>query len=509
MRNLIDDRSGRRLASLSVLSSVLFLSSTALAQETEDGFSNGLGPAPTTEPEESSDAPPPEEPQPSSVDTPPSETQEKAEGAPPTQAEATAEEKVEAQIGEPKVEPTDSVPKPPPLALEVLPPSAYPNDPITGIRGGSLSLVMSGMQWPYMPAYGDDQPKLRIGISGSSWVDFNYKMIRPGLPTDPDIAEGRVQGRLTLRVSPVYNFKDGWFGQSRIEFVGITEQQNEANKYVDLDEAWIRFGKWNKFDLTVGRTQGFEVYHFGMGLDINTAEREGAQIAGETVEKPYSVSELWDRGINNGAAAIHFYMPKWLRLELLGRMGSTGTGNDIGVRPAGIIDLGWLKLKGGYEYRVETPINQDALTKRVAKGYGGQVNFVYNPWIEAGFGAAHRIVDRTDQVGAIDVSGTNNTTTWGGFLNVRPYFENWMVGLGYHNTYWENFDYDVFGYAVNQTHQQMFGAVQYQLWDRFFFKYVLAYSTVNIATRNDQTPVPENGYENQQISHRMRFMMLF
>lgn len=507
MRTLFDDRSTRRLASLSALSSLLFLSSTSLGQETEDGFSNGLGSAPS----EPAPAEPSAEPTEPPAELPPSETQDKTEGAPPTQVQATAAATTEVKTGEPKVEPTDDVPKPPPLALEVLPPSAYPNNPIVGIRGGSLSLVMAGMQWPYMPAYGDDQPKLRIGISGSSWVDFNYRAVRPGLSSDPDAQEARVQGRLTLRVTPVYNFKDGWFGQSRIEFVGITEQQNEPNKYVDLDEAWVRLGKWNLFDLTVGRIQGFEVYHFGMGLDINTQEREGARAigggSGVSAQQPYALTDLWDRGLNNGAIALHLYTPKWLRLEMLGRMGLSSGGNDLGLRPAGIIDLGMLKLKGGYEYRVQVPFQEGNPQKTETKGFGGSVNFVYDPWIELGAGVAHRVIDVTNDKGGPDIFASSDTTTWGGFLNVRPYFENWMVGIGYHNTYWENFNYDPFGEAENQVHQQMFGAVQYQLWDRFFFKYVLSYSSAKIERRSE---VPtDDGYTNQQIGHRMRFMMLF
>ncbi len=114
----------------------------------------------------------------------------------------------------------------------------------------------------------------------------------------------------------VYNFDKDWFAASRIEFVAITEQQHEAGKYVDVDEAWVRVGRWNRFDATVGRTQGFEVYHFGMGMDINTQEREGARASvGATVQQPYALTEPLDRGINNGAIALHWYLPQWLRLE--------------------------------------------------------------------------------------------------------------------------------------------------------------------------------------------------
>jgi hypothetical protein len=407
-------------------------------------------------------------------------------------------------------------PKPPPLALEILPGSAYPSEPLPGIRGGSLSFVMAGMQWPYMPSYGPEFPKLRIGFSGSSWVDANMRMVRPGTDS-PDVLDLRMQGRLTFRVTPVYNFDKDWFAQSRIEFVAITEQQHEQGKYVDVDEAWVRVGRWKRFDATVGRTQGFEVYHFGMGLDINTQEREGARpAAGTTVQQAYALTELWDRGINNGALALHWYLPEWLRLELLARMGIAGAGNDLGVRPAAILDFGILKVKGGYENRVQwtaTPSTDQRKTE--AQGFAGSVNLVFDPWVELGGGVAHRMIDGFSEEGEADPFTSSDTTTWGGFVNVRPYFKNWTVGLGYHNTDWKNFNVEAGpppngagdGRPENQNHVQMFGAVQYQLWDVFFIKYVLAYSQVHIEKRQDN--FPDLGYTDQQISHRLRFMLLF
>jgi len=442
-------------------------------------------------------------------DTPEEAPAEEEEAS--TQAEAMADAQqtpAEQEAGE---KPDAETPKPPPLALEILPPSAYPSTPLPGIRGGSLSFVLAGMQWPYMPSYGKDYPRLRIGFSGSSWIDANMRMVRPGRSTFPDVLDLRMQGRLTFRVSPVYNFDKDWFAASRIEFIAITEQQHEEGKYVDVDEAWVRVGRWNRFDATIGRTQGFEVYHFGMGMDINTQEREGARASvGSNVQQAYALTELWDRGINNGAVALHWYLPQWLRLELLGRMGIAGAGNDAGVRPAAILDFGIVKVKGGYENRVQWTATPSQDQRKIeSQGFAGSVNLVIDPWVELGGGVAHRITDAYDTDGAVDNFGSSDTTTYGGFINARPYFKNWMVGFGYHSTDWHNFNVQAgaTGQPDRQTHIQTFGALQYQLWDVFFIKYVLAYSEVQNRPRSDG--VNDTGFTDKQISHRLRFMLLF
>jgi len=496
-------------------STTVLVSSSAVAQEAEaDGSLSG-----SLEGSADSSADAPLETSTASSGDAEASTESEAtneEGPPSTQAEAVADGLQTPEEDKAGDKAEAEKPKPPPLALEILPASAYPSVPQAGIRGGSLNFAMAGLQWPYMPSYGPEYPKLRIGFSGSSWVDANMRMVRPGRAGNPDVLDLRMQGRLTFRVSPVYNFENDWFAQSRIEFVAITEQQHEAGKYVDVDEAWVRVGRWKRFDATVGRTQGFEVYHFGMGLDLNTQEREGARSsAGATVQQAYALTELWDRGINNGALALHWYTPQWLRLELLGRMGIAGAGNDAGVRPAAILDFGFLKFKGGFEKRIQwtaTPSTDQRKTD--ATGFAGSVNVVFDPWVELGGGIAHRTIDGFTEEGEADPFSSTDTTTWGGFANFRPYFKNWTVGIGYHNTDWNNLNKESGpptgagdGHVENQTHVQMFGAIQYQLWDVFFIKYVLAYSQVHIENRQDNAP--DLGYTDKQISHRVRFMLLF
>jgi hypothetical protein len=388
-----------------------------------------------------------------------------------------------------------------------LPSTAYPSRPIPGIKGGSLALSINHLQWPYMPRY-EGEPDFRIGFSGGGWVDASQRDVKAGEPLEDDQREFRMQGRFTFRASGVYNRPNDWFLMSNTEFVANVEQNNASTNYVDVDDAYLRLGKWKLFDVTVGRLQGFEVYHFGMGLDLNTFERRGAESQSKTPAQPYAVDDLWDRGVNNGALAVHWYYPEWLRLELLGRMGVSSQGTLLGVRPAGVLDFGFVKARGGYEYLYAPSIFLESQARAVAKGYGGSLQFVLDPWVEGGGGYARRVLDGFDQDGAPLSRGSTTTYTWGGFINARPYFENWLVGLGYNRTYFENFEFDRFGEPENTTHQQMFAALQYLLWDRFYIKYVFAYSKADIEERNDTDPTDE-GIVNEALSHRLRFMLLY
>ena len=473
-------------------------------------------------------------PEPSATDaepTPEGEPAEPPEAAPATEpADRAAEKAVEAESEsaastagidasasakgpgpdaepEPALDASTEAAVPPPLRLELLPPTAYPSTPTPGIPWGSLGLVIDRLQWPYMPKY-PGPPELRVGLSGFGWVDSSYRSLEAGLETEDDQSEYRMQGRFGLRVTPVYNLEEDYFLQANFEFIANVDQDHTVSGYTDVDDAWIRVGKWKYFDFQIGRMQGFEVYHFGMGLDQNTYERQGAVSFSSAPAQPYGLTDLWDRGLSTGAAALHWYFPEWLRLEVLTRFGLSGQGSDLGVRPVGVVDLGWLKLKAGYERRLRPSIFEESQARIETQGYGGELQFVLDPWIELGGGYAKRLEDAFENDGAVRPSGSTNTQTYGGFLNVRPYFEDWLVGFGYHHTDWENYNFDDFGERENSTHDQMFGALQYVLWDKLYLKYVLAYAKGHIEDRNDSN-ADDTGFENKALSHRLRLMVLF
>ncbi len=145
----------------------------------------------------------------------------------------------------------------------------------------------------------------------------------------------------------------------------------------DTDDLWLRIGQWNIWDFQVGRFEGWEVFHLGMGLDQNTFERQGADGIYESGAYPIQFYGLTDNQFRPpGAAgnmAVHYYPFRFLRFELLGTVGSLGSTPILATRPVAILDFGWLKLKGGVEYqRLTNQQASQALFKRSPKVLGAR-----------------------------------------------------------------------------------------------------------------------------------------
>ena len=171
--------------------------------------------------------------------------------------------------------------------VERLPASAYPEPVIRGLYGSSLWLDMQGYQWPQYSRIG-------VGISGYGWVDTDYKRTRIGDPGQSDhLTKIFGQGRFALRVTPTYS-NGNWFAQAQAELIANLDQLDVQPQVADTDDLWVRTGFWNKWDVTVGRFEGFSVYHLGMGLDLNTDERNGAYDSRGpgSVPQPYLASYL-------------------------------------------------------------------------------------------------------------------------------------------------------------------------------------------------------------------------
>ena len=187
-------------------------------------------------------------------------------------------------------------------------------------------------------------------------------------PTPANSTSYLQQGRIVLRVTPTY-VSGNFFIQAQVELVGNQCQTSGAQclnaGVADTDDFWIRLGQWNVWDFKFGRFEGWELYHTGMGLDINTLERLGAittDKGNNPLQPPlyydYGASYLHDRpaGVGEGYLAFHWFPLEYLRFEVLGALGAdqftsnnvqqSGGHNIIGGRPSGILDLGWLKLKG-------------------------------------------------------------------------------------------------------------------------------------------------------------------
>jgi hypothetical protein len=413
-------------------------------------------------------------------------------------------------------EPAAATSGPPPVAVEILPGAAYPEPRTRGLVGGSLWLTMHGYQFPYMPRR-PGEAAVRLAISGSVWSDTSYARIYTGLTGDPSLKRWTNQTRGVLRFTPTYSTEEGWFAQGQVELVAKGNQvlSNTDKNLGGVDDVFVRVGKWGLFDVTVGRFQGWEVYHYGMGLDLNTLERDGAKGLQTKPNAPaiYGLSTYWDRPDGGaGNYAGHLYVTDYLRFELLGQLGTTGSVNTRAVRPVGILDLGYVKVKLGTEYGVNTDQQvRYEKYRETTKGYGGAVQFVLNPWIEGGINGAVAYVDTYNTEGNPDYDNSTTQKSFGGFLNGRIYGPL-LVGGGVNQTTLETLklnqvaDSPNYGKANLETHLQTFFAIQYSLWDKVFFKFVGAYARYKFEDNIQNPPVP---FQNSMWSGRLRVMYLF
>jgi hypothetical protein len=378
--------------------------------------------------------------------------------------------------------------------VQWLPSTAYPEWTDRGIPGGSLRLSasMHGMQWPYYPTTG-------IGISGGTWVDTGYETITSTNSNFPRLKYFLNQGRAWLRVTPTYT-ADGWFAQTQIELVGNKDQSRAQPFVADVDDLWVRAGQWKKWDIQVGRFEALEVYHFGLALDLNTLERQGATDASGLNNVVYRQS-----GVGN--FAFHAYPGDHLRLEALGQFGydTLGLLSTVGGRAAAVLDYGWIKLKAAADVRSQFPVAASSKEDRVSRGGQGALQFVVAPYVEFGGNVSYGLVDHHNQQNTVDPTATQgdfdplgSVTTWsaGGFANGRI-IENLVLGGGIN--------------MVTETDQsagefkvrQVFGALQYVLGGRIYIKAVVASANANMGKGGSEP------YDNNMISGRLRLMYLY
>lgn len=436
-----------------------------------------------------------------------------AAGSPSKQVQGAAAETVPPQVTEPAPETPSAVP----LTVEILPSSGYFPGRNRGIVGGSLWLTMHGLQFPYM-APSTSRSEVRIALSGSVWNDISYARLNTNDPKYKSYDRWLNQTRAVLRATPTYTLKDGYFVQGQVEMVANGNQNLDTSSGSNMggvDDVWARAGKWDMFDITVGRFQGWEVYHYGMGLDLNTLERRGADIPDQSIRGPqiYGANFYWDRpdgGAGNYAA--HFYPTDFLRFELLGQIGTSGGSNMRGVRPVAILDLGYVKVKGAWEYGITENQKEGQKDHTRQNGFGGSVQFVLDPYIEGGINGAIGYVDFWNATGQPDTSKSTTTSSFGGFLNGRL-VGPLILGLGANTTHWEN----LLPNANSQTpekngkvnykdHLQTFAALQYSFWDKLFLKFVGSYSKYHF---EDLVEVPPHPFTNKEYGARFRVMYLF
>jgi hypothetical protein len=390
--------------------------------------------------------------------------------------------------------------------VERLPSSAYPEPVIRGLYGSSLWLDMQGYQWP---AYS----RIGVGISGYGWVDTDYKRTRIGDPGQSDhLTKIFGQGRFALRVTPTYS-NGNWFAQAQAELIANLDQLDVQPQVADTDDLWVRTGFWNKWDVTVGRFEGFSVYHLGMGLDLNTDERNGAYDSRGpgSVPQPYLASYLYYRPQGPLNIALHLYPVRGLRFEMLAQWGNNNTVNVLGGRPALIYDLGWLKFRIGAEYQWLFAVDPAPTSHNESRnrGVAGSIQLVLAPWIELGPNIGRAVTDvftnavQPDGSFALDTSKSGDIWSYGGFLNARP-FENALIGGGVNFASFANLHVNTAGAHDQATNTQYFLALQYLVEKQLFIKVVGAYAKTHF-----DFSFSNQVYDNDMFSVRVRLMYLY
>ncbi len=390
--------------------------------------------------------------------------------------------------------------------VERLPSSAYPEPVIRGLYGSSLWLDLQGLQWPYYPRIG-------VGVSGYGWVDTDYKRTRIGDVGQSDHTTKLFgQGRFALRLTPTYS-NGTWFAQAQAELIANLDQLDPQPQVADTDDLWVRTGVWNAWDLTVGRFEGFSVYHLGMGLDLNTDERIGAydNRGPGSVPQPYLASYLYYRPQGPLNMALHLYFGPRLRIELLGQWGNNNTVNALGGRPAIIYDLGWLKLRFGGEYQwlfAQDPAPTSHNESR-NRGLAGSIQFVFAPWVEFGPNIGRAVTDvftnavQKDGSFALDTSKSGDIWSYGGFLNFRP-FTDMLIGTGVNYASFANLHVNASGQHDQATNTQYFLALQYLVHHQLFVKAVAGYAKTHY-----DFSFSSMTYDDDMFSFRVRLMYLY
>ena len=387
--------------------------------------------------------------------------------------------------------------------VERLPPTAYPEWKTRGIKGGSLWLSgnMHGMPWPYYPKTG-------IGVSGYIWMDSGYLSLKYGNPTG-QYKHLLTQGRGLLRLTPTYS-SGNLYLQGQAELVANRDQTAQRAFIPDIDDLWLRAGQWKAWDVQLGRFEAFEVYHFGMGMDLNTLERLGAQDASRGVPDVFELggySNVVYRPDSLTNLALHAYPSDVLRLELLGQFGydTKTTLDTVGIRPAAVLDFGWLKLKAAADFRKEFTYDNTSKQSRVVRGGAAAAQFVIEPYAELGANFAFGKVDHynamnsTDPnatMGDHDTAGSVTDLDTGGFANVRL-VDDLLLGGGV------NYDQETDQQSGAFTHLQTFGALQYVVLKQLYLKVVAAYAKSHMA------PGGNTPWDNTMTSIRFRAMYLF
>jgi hypothetical protein len=216
----------------------------------------------------------------------------------------------------------------------------------------------------------------------------------------------------------------------------------------------VQAGRRNSWDFKLGRFESWRVYHKGLGFDVYTLEDTGAlkeppfdtQLFGVDM---YELDAIYWREMA-GKAAFHVYPLDVLGFELVAQYGSEQTTVHLGGRAAADLNLKFLRVMAGAEYRKREPSTEvstlsptgvkvpcEKCSDRIQLGFGGGAIASLGP-VELGLNAARVTQTNYQTNGQDDLAGSNKRTTFGGYLQVdpgKPLFQrSLIIGVGMNRT---------------------------------------------------------------------------
>jgi hypothetical protein len=357
---------------------------------------------------------------------------------------------------------------------------------------------------PYYPPDGLQSPLRADGvhIGGDAWIDLGYEESNRQLSSEPDLEFWLMKGRVMLDVTAVKTWKR-FFIQGKAQILAHVEEIR-GNEFIDTDDAWIRLGMWDLWDLQVGRFEAWEVYTKGEGFERDTLEDLGAYGGPDL----YEVNYAFYRQDGFGQLALNLYPWKFLRFQLHGVFGNELGFNSYGVRPTAILDFGWIKVKAAGEYRRLRNQEEGKKQWEEKRGAGGGLIFAFGKpsqplRIRFGANVAYGMIDRVDNFGKVDEKGSIDTFSVGGFADLGLWSA--VLGLGYDRTLQGDRQLnDQSGRVGHFVHDQLFVSLRHPIVvPNLYAKLVFAWA------RADLQPAFDNPRVNDMYSLRLRLYMTF
>lgn len=293
----------------------------------------------------------------------------------------------------------------------------------------------------------------KLGWDGSLEVDVGYASYTYDNPNWQAESIYDFRGRFVAGPVLEHPFGDDYFFRATGQLVAWVREFGRKYQY-NVDDVYGQVGQRDTWDLKVGRFEAWEVYHRGMGFDVYTLEDTGAQRGGGKYDDGafgvyrYELNMIHRRDYT-GRAAVHYYPLKVLGFEVLGAYGADASDNSAGVRGAADLHLDFLRVSAGAEHRFwRRTQDQTAVVNGVAEecedcykrkgtGYGGSAVLMIKP-IEVGFSAAKNRFDANAPDGQVDLPGSFDLTSFGGWLQVDPgwllFKKSLILGVGAHRT---------------------------------------------------------------------------